>query len=265
MWQPEGLSGENLSPSAVARAPLVDIRIYLYPLPNQTCMSLRVADRLGFADVMTLLNATIGVVAMAAAVVGEPVIVAQLILLAAVADGLDGIIARWRGGTQVGPYLDSMADIVSFGTATGLFVFAVAQDEWGPLGEDLVLFALAVGAASIFVVFSLVRTALYTVYVGEDENRPGIQNTLGASILAAAYLSGLVSTPILLGATVVLSVLMVAPVPYPKLAARDALVMGVVQMGAIIAPDAFDSLFPRALLVAALAYMLLAPRFYWGE
>lgn len=228
-------------------------------------MSLRVSDRLGAADVMTLLNAIVGVVAMAAAVVGRPVLVAQLILLAAVADGLDGIIARWRGGTPVGPYLDSMADIVSFGTATGLFVFAVAEEEWGPLADDATLFGIAVGAASVFVVFSLVRTALYTVYVDEDENRPGIQNTLGASILAAAYLSGLVSVPALLGATAVLSVLMVAPVSYPKLKARDALVMGAVQMGAIALPTAFDRVFPRVLLVAALAYMLLAPRYYWSE
>jgi archaetidylserine synthase len=228
-------------------------------------MSLRVSERLGLADVMTLLNATLGVVAMAAAVVGRPILVAQLILLAGIADGLDGIIARVRGGTAVGPYLDSMADIVSFGTTTGLFVFAVARDEWGTLTDDPERFALAAGVASVVVVFSLVRTALYTVHVGEDENRPGIQNTLAGSILAAAYLAGLTNVPALLASAVVLSVLMVAPVPYPKLAARDALVMGVVQMGAILAPTAFSRAFPRALLVAALAYMTLAPRFYWEE
>lgn len=228
-------------------------------------MSLRVVERLGLADVMTLANATVGVVAMAAAVLGEVVLVAQLILLAAVADGLDGIIARTHGGTEVGPYLDSMADIVSFGTVPALFVFAVADDAWGPLGEDPVLFALAAGVASVFVVFSLVRTALYTVYVGEDENRPGIQNTLASSIVAAAYLAGLTTVPFVLAASVVLSVLMVAPVPYPKLAARDALIMGVVQMGAIVAPTALERLFPRVLLVAALAYLTLAPRYYWEE
>jgi len=226
-------------------------------------MSLRVRDRLGVADVMTLLNAVVGMAAMAAAVLGDPALAARLILLAAVADGLDGIIARQRGGTPVGPYLDSMADIVSFGTATGLFVFAAVQREWA-LGDDLVLLATAVAVASVFVVFSLVRTALYTVYVDAEEDRPGIQNTLAASILAAAYLAGLTPLPVLLVATVVLSVLMVAPVAYPKLAARDALVMGIVQMGAILVPTAFGRLFPRVLLVAALAYMLLAPRYYWN-
>ena len=228
-------------------------------------MSLRVVERLGLADVMTLANATLGVVAMAAAVLGEVSLVARLILLAAVADGLDGIIARSRGGTEVGPYLDSMADIVSFGTAPALFVFVAANDAWGPLGQDLPLFALAAGVASLFVVFSLVRTVLYTVYVGDGENRPGIQNTLASSIIAAAYLAGLTAVPAILAATVVLSVLMVAPVPYPKLAARDALAMGVVQMGAILVPAALSRLFPRALLVAALGYLTLAPRFYWED
>jgi len=227
-------------------------------------MSLRVRERLGLADVMTLLNATLGVVAMAVAVTGEPDDVARLILLAAVADGLDGIIARNRGGTAVGPYLDSMADIVSFGTAPALFLFVVARAEWA-VGEEPHLYAIAVGGAALFVVFSLVRTALYTVYVSEGENRPGIQNTLAASILAAAYLAGITAVPAMLAAGAVLSVLMVAPVPYPKLAARDALVMGVVQMGAIAAPAAFQRVLPRALLIAALAYLTLAPRFYWEK
>ncbi len=228
-------------------------------------MSLRVSERLGVADVVTLANATLGVVAMAVAVTGRPVLVAQLILLAAVADGLDGIIARKYGGTEIGPYLDSMADIVSFGTAPALFIFIVANEPWGPVTDEILVFAVAAGVASLLVVFSLLRTVLYTVYVDEDENRPGIQNTLASSILAAAYLAGITSIPVILATAVVLSVLMIAPVPYPKLLARDALAMGVVQMGAILAPTALSRLFPRVLLVAALAYLTLAPRFYWGE
>jgi len=230
-------------------------------------MSLRVRSRLGLADVLTLANATLGVVAMAAAFTADPGVVARLILLAAVADGLDGIVARARGGTAVGPYLDSMADIVSFGTAPAIFVFAVARDTWAPLAPigSPGLYALAVGVPALFVVFSLVRTGLYTVYVGEGETRPGIQNTLASSILAAGYLAGVQAVPVILASTVILAVLMVAPVPYPKLAARDALVMGVVQVGAILQPTLLDRLFPRILLLAALAYLTLAPWFYWKD
>jgi CDP-diacylglycerol--serine O-phosphatidyltransferase len=233
-------------------------------------MSLRVRERLGVADVMTLLNAVLGVVAMVVAVAVGPTMAAQLVLLAAVADGLDGIIARSRGGTPVGPFLDSMADIVSFGTAPALFLFAATFHDVArllPAGLPAPGLVTAVAASvvpAIVVVFSLVRTALYTAHVGADETRPGIQNTLAASILVAGYLAGVTSTPLLLAGGIVLSVLMIAPIPYPKLEARDALVMGVVQMGAILAPAAFDRAFPRVLLGAAVAYMLLAPRFYWG-
>jgi len=232
-------------------------------------MSLRVLDRLGWADAMTLLNAVIGVVALVAAVLGEVSAVAQLILLAAVADGLDGVIARRYGSTEVGPILDSMADIVSFGTAPAIFVFVAAREavrEGGQTLSDAPELAAVAGAVTAgFVVLSLVRTALYTVYVGETERRPGIQNTLASSILAVAYLAGLTNLPALLGATAVLSVLMVAPVPYPKLFDRDAIVLGVLQMAAILFPAVLGRLFPRTLLVFALAYLTLAPRYYWGS
>jgi CDP-diacylglycerol--serine O-phosphatidyltransferase len=234
-------------------------------------MSLQVRQRLGVADVMTLLNAVLGVVAMVVAVSVGPTAAARLVLLAAVADGLDGIIARSRGGTDVGPLLDSIADLISFGTAPALFLWAATEAALSgvvpsglPASDALELLAVS-AVPAVVVVFSLIRTALYTVHVGENENRPGIQNTLAASILVAAYLAGVTAPEILLVAAVVLSVLMVAPVAYPKLAARDALVMGVVQVGAIVSPGIFGRVFPRVLLVAALAYMTLAPRYYWAE
>lgn len=227
-------------------------------------MSLRVRARLGVADVLSLANATLGVVAMLAAFSVDPGILARLILLAAVADGLDGIVARRYGGSAVGPFLDSLADVVSFGTAPAVFVFAIARDAWD-LGAAPELAVVAVAVPAVFVVFSLVRTALYTVHVGEGERRPGIQNTLASSILAAGYLAGVTAAPVVLGATVMLALAMVAPVPYPKLAARDALLMGAVQVGAIARPTLFERVLPRALLVAALAYLVLAPRYYWGE
>jgi CDP-diacylglycerol--serine O-phosphatidyltransferase len=244
---------------------------FLWALLIRPGMSLQVRRRLGVADVMTLLNATLGVVAMVVAVTVGPTAAARLVLLAAITDALDGIIARSQGSTDVGPLLDSIADVVSFGTAPALFLWAATGESVRtaiPAGLPLVGTVELVAVSAVpatFVVFSLIRTALYTVYVGENENRPGIQNTLGASILAAGYLAGVTMPAVLLVASVVLSVLMVAPIPYPKLRARDAGAMGLVQAGAILAPTLFGRVFPRALLVAAVAYMTLAPRYYWGR
>jgi CDP-diacylglycerol--serine O-phosphatidyltransferase len=233
-------------------------------------MSFRVAERVGTADVVTLCNAGLGVAAMVAAITEGPGLAARLILLAAVADGLDGLIARRVGDSGIGLTLDSMADIVSFGTAPAILVFAVAHGVWAPLSAVPLQYAAAVAVPALFAVLALLRAALYTVHFGAETTRPGMQNTLAASLLAAGYLavgdSLADGTAVLavLGVTVVLALLMLAPVPYPKLQDRDALVMGVVQMGAILLPAAASRLFPRLLLAAALAYALLAPRYYWG-
>ncbi|MFB6307913.1 MAG: protein sorting system archaetidylserine synthase [Haloarculaceae archaeon] len=228
-------------------------------------MGLQVRRRLGLADSVTLLNAVIGFVAAVVAF-RDPTLAARLILLAAIADAVDGIVARNAGNTEVGPLLDSITDVVSFGATPAIFVYTVARSTYGGLGAaPLWIVVLSVLGASLFVVFSIVRTTLYTVYVGEDEKRPGIQNTLAATILAAGYLAGVTSAPVLLAGTALLSLAMVAPVPYPKLLERDAVVLGVVQAGAILAPAMVSRAFPRALLVAALAYLVLAPRYYWGD
>jgi CDP-diacylglycerol--serine O-phosphatidyltransferase len=243
----------------------------MYPLTDRAGMSegLRVRERLGVADAITLGNAVVGFAAGVVAL-SDPHLAARLVLLAAIADALDGIAARTFGGTEVGPLLDSVTDVVSFGATPALLVVGVAGAGWGWLAEGVAAAPLAqavaaVGVGALFVVFSVLRTSLYSEFVGPDENRPGIQNTLGATILAAAYLAGLTWVPGLLAVTAVLSVAMVAPIPYPKLLARDAGILGVVQAAAILAPLAYDRLLPRFLLVAALGYMFLAPRFYWGE
>ncbi|WP_226013057.1 protein sorting system archaetidylserine synthase [Halomicrobium salinisoli] len=228
-------------------------------------MGLQVRERLGLADAVTLVNAVVGFVAGVVAF-SDPTLAARLVLLAAIADALDGIVARRAGNTEVGPLLDSITDVVSFGATPALVLFGVARARYGELSEmDPAVAAAALLVPAGFVVFSVLRTAFYTVYVGEGETRPGIQNTLAATILAAGYLAGLGSVPLVFAAAAVLSVLMVAPVPFPKLLARDAVVLGVVQAGAIVAPAALGRAFPRILLVAALAYLTLAPRYYWAE
>jgi archaetidylserine synthase len=121
---------------------------------------------------------------------------------------------------------------------------------------------LAVGVPALFVVAAVVRLALYTAYDVEDDATIGVQSTLAAVIVAAAVLAG-ASASAVLGGTVVLTYLMVASITYPDLLARDALAMGVIQALAVLVPEALDGVFPIALLAWAIAYLVLAPRFYW--
>lgn len=218
----------------------------------------RFVGRVGLADAVTAVNAAVGFAAVVMASI-DVEIAARLVLLAAIADGADGLIAERFGGTPVGEYLDGLADVASFGVAPAAIVFSIVWATPGPAMERLLV---GLGIPALFVVAAVIRLALYTAYDVEENETVGVQSTLAAVVLAAAVLVG-VTYPVLVGATAVLTYLMVASVTYPDLLARDALAMGVVQAIAVVAPDSAGGVFPIALLVWALAYLVLAPRFYW--
>ncbi|GGN23415.1 protein sorting system archaetidylserine synthase [Halarchaeum nitratireducens] len=216
----------------------------------------RFTGRLGVADVATVANAALGFCAAVAAAV-SPALAARVLLLAAMVDAVDGILARRYGGSTVGPYLDSLADVASFGVAPAALLVAVAHTAWR--GTPLVV-AVAVGAC--FVGAAVVRLGLYTADDVGNGHTEGVPTTLAGTLLAAAVLAGVAAPAPLVGFGAVLTAAMVTRLPYPDLRVRDALVMGAVQALAVLAPTVLGRLFPRALLAFALAYTVLGPWFY---
>jgi len=219
----------------------------------------RFVGRLGVADAVTSANAALGFVAVVAATV-DVELAARLVLLAAIADGLDGLLARRYGSTPAGEHLDSLADVASFGVAPAFLVVAHVGDNWG-FGEPRAL--LAVGVCALFVAAGVVRLGLYTAFDTGNAHTEGVPTTLAATLLAAGVLAGVSDPLVVVAATGVLAVLMVTTIQYPDLYPRDALSMGFVQAAALLAPLAFSRALPRVLLAWAVAYLLLAPRFYW--
>lgn len=219
----------------------------------------RFKGHLSVADVVTTTNAGLGFVAAAVASL-DVQLAARLILLGAVLDALDGLLARRYGGTPTGESLDSLADVASFGVAPALLIAVLARNELS-LAEPWA-FIVTYGIPSAFVMMAVVRLGMYTAYDTESTNTEGVQTTLAATIIAVAVLAGIPAT-VLVAASALFTALMVSRIQYPDLLARDAIVMGVVQILAILRPNAFDSLFPKVLLATALGYLVLAPRFYW--
>lgn len=224
-------------------------------------MTPRFLGRLGLADYVTTANAALGFLAAVAATM-DVGIAARLLLLAAVADALDGVIARKYGSTPAGVYLDSLADVASFGVAPAFLVAYTVRTEWG-MGTPLALLGVAIGA--VFVAAAVVRLGLYNAYDIGTKETEGVQTTLAATVLAAAVLAGYTAPAFLVPLTGLLALLMLTPITYPDLHAQDAIVMGVVQALAILLTGKPGEVFAFALLFLALAYLLLAPRFYWQD
>ncbi|PSP77710.1 CDP-diacylglycerol--serine O-phosphatidyltransferase [Halobacteriales archaeon QS_1_68_20] len=226
-------------------------------------MKPRFVGRVGVADVVSAANASLGFLAVVVAPT-DPRLAARLVLFAAVADGLDGVLARRYGGTDAGEYLDSLADVSSFAVAPAALVTILALREW-PLGTDEPLSLVVLGIAGLFVAMAVMRLALYTAYDVDGAYTDGVPSTLAATVLSAAVLAGAADVHVLVAATAIFCYLMVAPIQYPDLLAQDALVMGVVHSLAVLFPDFYGRMFPWALLYLALAYLLFGPFFYWRD
>lgn len=107
---------------------------------------------------------------------------AWFILLSAILDGLDGKVARLTGTTsKFGVELDSLADVVAFGVAPGVLMYAWALKPFGKLGWL---------AAFLYVVCGALRLARFNVQVSTVESKRfiGLPIPAAASIVATCVL-----------------------------------------------------------------------------
>lgn len=242
-------------------------------------MRSRFLGRLGPADAVTVSNAALGFFAVVAATI-DIGIAARLVLLGAIADGLDGVVARKYGGTETGAYLDSLADVATFGVAPAFLVAVVTRRDWGSptsllsgFSADGLLALAGLVVPALYVAAAVTRLGLYTAYETKSDETVGVPTTLAATIFGAivltgyrgagTVLAGFHDAGFLLALAAVMTPLMVSDIEYPDLHAQDALVMGVVQAGAVLLPGLYGRGFAFGLLYLALAYLVFGPVLYW--
>jgi CDP-diacylglycerol--serine O-phosphatidyltransferase len=168
-------------------------------------------------DLFTLLNVAFGFLALLAVGGAWGAIYPQysvvFILLAAMADGLDGFLARKFGGSPLGANLDSLADLISFGAAPAFL--AITAFHLPPRFWLLGIFFLLCGA---------LRLARFNVANGGgDAFFEGLPIPAAGIALSASVLLGrpALSTALML----FLALLMVSSISYPKI--KDLRVMAI--------------------------------------
>ncbi len=128
-------------------------------------MSLEPQDRermpflLLLPNLVTIAGMCLGLTSIRYAMVGKFETAAILLLLSAVIDGMDGLIARrLRATSDFGAELDSLSDFLCFGVAPGVLVYRFAMGEGNALGWVFVL---------VYAAAACLRLARFNVMRGE--------------------------------------------------------------------------------------------------
>ena len=204
-------------------------------------------------DLFTLLNVVFGFLAILAA--GRawggniPQYAVVFILLAAMADGLDGFLARKVGGSPLGANLDSLADLISFGTAPvflAISTFHLPPHIW-PVGI-------------FFLICGTLRLARFNVVSGKSDSFfEGLPIPAAGIALSASVLLGRPTLTIIL--MLFLALLMVSSISYPKI--RDLRVMlilgGIFLVVGLFLFRQHDILYATLVVIALITLYLTSP------
>jgi CDP-diacylglycerol--serine O-phosphatidyltransferase len=183
-------------------------------------------------NLFTSLNLFSGCIACVMAFEGTYLWVAVWIVVAALFDFLDGLMARLLGAfSPIGKDLDSLADQISFGMAPGLIVYRFAADNISAAGViDLAVLVPHIPyAAFLLTVFSALRLAKFNTDERQTSSFIGLPvpaNALfwvsflyGASKWATAE-SAFAFVLIVMALVVVFSFLMISEIPMFSLKAK---------------------------------------------
>ncbi|MCO6186554.1 CDP-diacylglycerol--serine O-phosphatidyltransferase [Rhizobium sp. L1K21] len=151
--------------------------------------------RLIIPNLITVLAICAGLTGIRFAIEFRYELAVQMVLIAALLDGIDGRVARLlKASTKFGGQMDSLADIINFGVAPALVLYIFALDRIHSLGWI---------AAMAFAICSGLRLARFNVMAESAVKAPwqseffvGVPAPAGAFlVLAPVYLSFLGMQP----------------------------------------------------------------------
>lgn len=165
------------------------------------------------ADIASLANGLCGFFSIIAILQNNILLSAQLLLLAIIFDAMDGTLARLfnRGNVEhdvFGETIDSLSDMVSFGVAPAVIIYMLTGQLYLLIASALIVIC-GILRLSRYNTISAFTDAATTTFIG-------LPIPVTAFILAAFMLSSY--NPILLFVVmIILSILMVTDMEYPKI------------------------------------------------
>ena len=228
-------------------------------------LNINILKLIKLPDLISICNALLGFLAILLVLSGGSEALKDalvVILSAAVIDGLDGLVARRIESSHMGRYLDSLADMVSFGTAPAILAFVLINDR------------LMTAVCSAYLICGELRLARFDARAAGattgdmDVDFEGLPITGSAVVLASFMLLALelhlhlVSSLFLSFLMAALCILMTSRIRYRNLRdMRMVIPLGCIFFALILFYALHSPLFiyPTAIITALAAFYICSP------
>ena len=221
-------------------------------------MSKSMIKLLSIADYITILNVIFGFLSLTMIFIGEIQIAFSLILLAVLADGLDGVVARKTKTKSLGEYFDSIADMVSFGIAPAFFVFSIYYSNCTCFfNKNVLIFFVLI----IYVSVSIIRLAAFPMMKNKSYFIGLPVPSSSIILIVLAYLE--VELRVILTAVFIISVLMISNIKFPKLDLKFNIIACLLILLTLVFDKEFEGTAPLVLLIAIAFYVAFGPIYLW--
>ncbi|MCK5260880.1 MAG: CDP-alcohol phosphatidyltransferase family protein [Thermoplasmatales archaeon] len=209
---------------------------------------------LSIADFVSLANAIFGFLAILMIFLNEIHLSFFFILIALLADGLDGIVARKTRKGELGEYMEAMADMISLSIAPSFFVYNIYHDF---VSKCVYYHSLLVVILIVFLSLSIVRFASFHI-IKEKKFFVGLPASAGTIfILVLSFLK--IEFMYILPCIVVISIAMVSPLRFPKIGWKIGTITAVLILLTLIMGDIYYSIAPILLIIALAIYAIAGP------
>lgn len=209
---------------------------------------------LSVADLVTLLNAVLGFLALFLVFSNQFSLAASLILLGLLADGLDGIIARRIGTGRMGEYLETIADMISLSIAPLALLYKIYYET---VVSQLPVHLLFSFVLVFSLICSIIRLSSFS-FLKEKQFFIGLPTSASAVFLVvASYLRPEIW--VILPVILVLSFAMISSIRFPKSGMKIDFIAAVFILATIALDSMYYNIAPLLLLLALASYVLFGP------
>lgn len=202
---------------------------------NMEIEKTNIQNFLAISDLVSLLNMSFGFLSIICSINHNFELAAILMIIAIMFDSVDGWVARKTNRNDTlgfGKNIDSLSDIISFGAAPAVFIYTSINTT------SILLQSIVILVSLLIVVCGVLRLTRYNV-IADHININGFVGfpIPGMSLVVATYyLSGLYNTYIALILSIIVSLLMISNVKYPKFSNMPILAISCILIVLIILP-----------------------------